>query len=302
MNEIGNGYEYEYQPATKNKYWNLPDQTTTGIVIHSIGCPQPKAQVLVNNFNKPGTTASVHGFVEPGRFIETAPTRVARRKAKKCYHVGGNWNNSRIGIEMCEPGTIKYTGGAIFQDLNPESTKKYINDVTATMVLVAADLCLFHDIDVAMISTHAEAYKLKQGSNHGDPDHIWRHVGYSLVQFRKDVAARINELKGDYISNMTKQEFEQILNDKFTEFEKRLPVVYKFIEDVPDWGRPSVQKLIDNKLMGGTGVEDGKPILNISSDLLRMIVVNDRAGNFSVKDNTVVTTGSGAKFSVADLK
>jgi len=279
FNEIGNGYKYDYQPATNGKYWSLGNQTTTGLVIHSIGTPQPKAQVLVNNFNKQTVTASVHGFVEPGLYIETAPTRVGKKLAKKCYHVGGNWNNSRLGIEMCEPGTIKYTGGSNFTDSNPESTKKYIKDVTATMVLIAADLCLFHDIDVSMISTHAEAYKLGQGSNHGDPDHIWRYVGYSIAQFRIDVQARINELKGDYLSNMTKAEFEKILVDEFAKMKKELaPVVYKFIEDVPDWGRPSVQKCLDKKFMSGTGTENGKAVLNISGDLLRTIVLNDRAG------------------------
>lgn len=49
-------YNFDYQPATKNKFWNLGNQRTTGIVMHSIGCPQPKAQVLVNNFNKAAVT------------------------------------------------------------------------------------------------------------------------------------------------------------------------------------------------------------------------------------------------------
>jgi hypothetical protein len=284
-------YKYDYQPATQGRYWNLPEQTTTGIVIHSIGCPQPRAQVLVNNFNKATATASVHGFVEPGLYIETAPTRPAKRKAKKCYHVGGNWNNSRIGIEMTEPSSIQYTGGASFKDLNPENTKRHIVEVTATMAEVAADICIFHDIDVAMISTHAEAYRLGQGSNHGDPDHIWRYIGYSIAQFRLDVQKIINEKKGDFLSNMTKQEFEAILDAKFAEFEKKFaPVNYKYVADVPEWGRPSVQKCIDNGFMSGTGKEpDGRIIVNISADLLRVIVLNDRLGLYDVKDTVVET-------------
>lgn len=309
IKEIGNGYTYEYQPATKNRYWNLPNQNTTGIVIHSIGCPQPRAQVLVNNFNKDGTSASVHGFVEPGLYIETAPTRVARNQAKKCYHVGsgskGSWNNSRLGIEMCEPSTIKYTGGSNFQDLNPANTKKYIEDVTKTMVLIAADLCRFHGWDVSMISTHAEAYRLGYGGNHGDPDHIWRHIGYSIAQFRLDVQARLNELKGDYLSNMTKAEFEKILDEKFAEFEKKMaPTNYETIDDVPDWGKSAVQNLLDTGLMSGTGgtAANGKPKLNISGDLLRTIVLNDRAGIYKKTEATsaakVETTAAGAKYDV----
>lgn len=286
-------YTYDYQPATNGKYWNLPDQATNGLVLHSIGCPQPKAQVLVNNFNKSTCSASVHGFIEPGLYIETAPTRVAKRKAKKCYHVGGNWNASRIGIEMCEPSTITYTGGATFTDRDPAATRKYIEGVTATAAEVFADLCIYHDIGVDMISTHAEAYKLGQGSNHGDPDHIWRHIGYSLAQFRQDVQYIINEKKGDVLANMTTAEFNKILDDKFaamtksfdeklSALEKKLtPVTYKYITDVPEWARPSVQKCLDKKFMVGTGTDkDGNVTLDLTVDLTRSIVLLDKAGQF----------------------
>ena len=54
------------------------------------------------------------------------------------------------------------------------------------------------------------------------------------------------------------------------------PIVYKTFEDLPkDWGRPTVQKLLDKDLLKGTG--DG---LNISYDMLRILVILDRAGRF----------------------
>jgi hypothetical protein len=195
-------YIYEYQPANKGKYYNLQNQRTIGLVIHSIGCPQPKAQAIVDNFNRPDANASVHGVIEPGKYIETAPTRVSKNLAKKCYHVGGDWNSSRIGIEMAEPGTIKYTGGANWVDLDPIKTKKYIIEVTATAAQVFADICIFHGIPVEMISTHAEAYKTGHGSNHADPDHIWKAIGYDIVQFRKDVQSIIDG-KNDYFDKIT---------------------------------------------------------------------------------------------------
>lgn len=293
-------YTYDYQPATKGKYWNLPDQSISGFVIHSIGCPQPKAQVLVNNFNKSTTSASVHGFIEPGLYIETAPTRVAQRKAKKCYHVGsgvnGSWNSSRIGIEMCEPSTIVYTGGASFRDNNPAATRDYVERVTATAAEVFADLCIFHNLSVATISSHAEAYKKGYGSNHGDPDHIWKHIGYSLERFRQDVQAIIDSKKGDAISNMTIAEFNKILDNKFAAFdsafdqklsamEKRLtPVTYKYLEDVPEWARPSVKKCLDNGIMTGTGKDaNGKVTIDLTVDLTRSIVLLDKAGQFDTE-------------------
>ena len=54
------------------------------------------------------------------------------------------------------------------------------------------------------------------------------------------------------------------------------PIVYKTFNDLPkDWGRATVQKLLDKDLLQGT--KDG---LNISYDLLRALVILDRAGLF----------------------
>jgi hypothetical protein len=55
-----------------------------------------------------------------------------------------------------------------------------------------------------------------------------------------------------------------------------VPIVYKDFEDLPeDWGRATVQKLLDRDLLQGTG--DG---LNLSYDMLRILVILDRAGIF----------------------
>lgn len=51
-------------------------------------------------------------------------------------------------------------------------------------------------------------------------------------------------------------------------------VVYKDIKDIPAWGRPIVQKLIDNGTMKGD--ENGS--LNVSDDMLRILVILQREG------------------------
>lgn len=274
------GYTYEYKPTTKNRFWNLDNQRTTGIIIHSIGCPQPNPEVLVRNFDKQKVTASVHGFIAPGRYIETAPTRLKQNWAKCCLHVGGNWNYSRLGFEMVEPSTIRYTRGAKWEDLAPDKTKKFIMDTTMTAVQVIADMCIYHKIPVENISSHYEAHKLGRGSGHVDPEHLWHPIGYSLEQFRKDVQAAINAKKGDYLANMTKQEFEQILDEKLAAVK---PKVYRFVEDLPDWGKPAVNKCIEKGFLTGAGKEAGKTIINLTEDLLRTIVINDRAGLYDAK-------------------
>lgn len=51
---------------------------------------------------------------------------------------------------------------------------------------------------------------------------------------------------------------------------------YKTLEEVPEYGRAIVKKLIDKGLL--KGYADSSLGLNLSEDLVRMLVINDRAG------------------------
>ena len=78
-------------------------------------------------------------------------------------------------------------------------------------------------------------------------------------------------------------------NDKWAAFKARLVeqeenTVPRFdkISDMPDWARPTIEKLCDKHLLNGSGGErdeNGRPAdLDLSMDMLRIYVVNDRAG------------------------
>ena len=55
-------------------------------------------------------------------------------------------------------------------------------------------------------------------------------------------------------------------------------MIYNYIDDnMPAWARPTVQKLVDAGYLQGDG--EG---LNLTDDMLRMLVVLDRAGAFGV--------------------
>lgn len=277
-------YTHDVKMATNGKYWGLPEITVKGLCLHSVGCPQPKADVFAKNFNSPNATASIHGVIEPGRFIEMAPCFEKIGKTKKCYHVGsgskGSRNATHIGIEMTEPNTITYTGGASYRDNNPAKTKEFFLANTDTAAQVFADLCIFHNLTVndITITTHRQSYLDGYGGNHGDPWHIWKNIGYDLAQFRKDVQKYIDAKKGDVLALMTKQEFEAILDDKLASVK---PTTYQTIDDVPQFAKESVQKLLDCGYLSGTGGKtNGKTNINLSYDLVRTIVILDRAGLF----------------------
>lgn len=53
------------------------------------------------------------------------------------------------------------------------------------------------------------------------------------------------------------------------------------LADMPDWAKPTIKKLIDKGILGGNGAKDasGNPVeLDLSLDMIRILVMNDRAG------------------------
>ena len=54
-------------------------------------------------------------------------------------------------------------------------------------------------------------------------------------------------------------------------------IVYKTIENVPEWAKPTVQKLVDAEYLQG----DNNGDLNLTNDMTRVLVVLDRAGVFA---------------------
>ena len=182
------------QFTTKNQTYTNPKKINVkGIVLHSTGCAQPKASVYINSFNSPSVQKSVHAFLqEDGQVFQTLPWDY------KAWHVGsganGSYNTDHIGIEMCEPGTIKYSGGAQWTDLNPEATKRSIINLYNVSVELFAMLCKTYNLNPlqdGVIVSHYEPHQRGKGSGHVDPKHLWDKFGLTMDQFRRDIAAKM---------------------------------------------------------------------------------------------------------------
>ncbi|MPM28498.1 hypothetical protein SDC9_75024 [bioreactor metagenome] len=164
--------------------------TVQGLMLHSVGCSQPRATVFIDQWNRSGVEKAVHGFIEPdGDVYQTLPWN------HRGWHGGGASNNTHIGVEMTEPGTIKYTGGSSWTDLDPANTEKHVLGTYKTAVELFADLCKQFNLDPladGVIISHSEGCKRGIASNHGDVEHIWNKFGLTMNQFRKDVKAAMN--------------------------------------------------------------------------------------------------------------
>ena len=97
---------------TKNPCYTAGRKITVkGLMLHSVGCSQPKASVFINSWNSASyNNACVHGFIDgnDGTVYQTLPWN------HRGWHAGGDANNTHIGEEMFEPASINYNGAASF--------------------------------------------------------------------------------------------------------------------------------------------------------------------------------------------
>ena len=169
--------------------------TVKGLMLHSVGCPQPKASVFINSWNSPSHGAScVHGFIDgnDGTVYQTLPWN------HRGWHCGsgskGSGNNTHIGVEMCEPACIRYTAGSSFTCSDTATAKAVAKRTYETAVELFAMLCEKCSLDPfadGVIISHKEGCSRGIASNHGDPEHLWTQLGmgYTMDGFRRAVKA-----------------------------------------------------------------------------------------------------------------
>lgn len=221
-----------------------------GLMLHSIGCPQPNAAVMARNFNQyrpNGQSVCVHAFVQrDGMVYQTLPWTV------RAWHCGGSANSTHIGVEMTEPASIVYTGGASWRDLDPAATETHVRGTYDAAVELFAQLCEQYALDPledGVIISHAEGAMRGVASHHADPTHLWHTFGLTMDGFRRDVAAAMST------ENIVEED------DDMTR--------YHSIDDVPSWARGTVKEIMDEGLISGTGGGD----LDLSADMLRMLYI-----------------------------
>jgi len=167
--------------------------TVKGLMLHSVGCPQPKASVFINSWNRASyNNACVHAFIDgnDGTVYQTLPWNY--RGWHCASGKNGSGNNTHIGVEMCEPACIKYTGGSSFTCSDKTTAKAVARRTYQSAVELFAMLCKKYNLNPTadgVIISHSEGYKRGIASNHGDPEHLWRglSLSYTMAGFRKDV-------------------------------------------------------------------------------------------------------------------
>lgn len=230
--------------ATQNKCYKIGSTfTPSGLMLHSVGCPQPSAAVFARNFNQyqpGGQSVCVHAFIQAdGSVYQTLPWWM------RAWHCGGAANNTHIGVEMTEPSSgMSYAAAA-----------EQITGTYHTAVELFAQLCNTYGLDPlsdGVIIGHAEGHRRGVASNHADPELLWNTygMGYTMDGFRQDVYEAMNKNNGN------DEEEEDVMR-------------YNTIDDIPSWARGTISEMMDEGLISGTG--NGN--LDLSMDMLRMLFI-----------------------------
>lgn len=169
-----------------------------GLMLHSVGCPQPNAMAFINSWDREDfDRACVHGFIDGnnGTVYQTLPWNY------RGWHAGGSANNTHIGVEMCEPSCIKYVGGSTFTCSDVPAARAVAERTYKAAVELFAMLCNKFKLDPladGVIISHREGYKRGVASNHGDPEHLWEQLGmsYTMDTFRKAVKDHMSTATG----------------------------------------------------------------------------------------------------------
>lgn len=231
--------------AVKNKCYQAgAPLTPRGIMLHSVGTPQPSAAVFARSFNQyqpGGASVCVHAFVQAdGTVYQTLPWEMI------AWHCGGAANSTHIGVEMTEPSAGMTRGEAAEQ----------IAGTYRTAVALFAALCRQYGLDPVqdgVIIGHAEGHRRGVASNHADPELLWRtyDMGYTMDGFRADVAEAMGNGAREEALDMPR---------------------YDSVAEMPQWARADVQRLIDRGVLSGVG--NGR--LDLSLDMIRTMLVCQR--------------------------
>lgn len=164
-----------------------------GMQLHTIGTAQNTASQLASYWNQGGIEACVHYCVDAeqeGLVYQFLPDN------RRSWADGGFGNNNLITVELMESDFMRYTGGANYVITNDAKFRSNITTAYNTAVQFFAQKCKQYGWNplekmsngLYRVSSHDEGRRLGLSTSHVDPTHVWGKLGFTMDQFRKDVA------------------------------------------------------------------------------------------------------------------
>lgn len=161
-----------------------------------------------------------------------------------CYQGrNGSCNDGWIQFEICEDGL---------------NDREYFEKVYQEACELTAYLCRLFHIDpyggvrvgtvvVPTILCHKESSRLGMGSDHVDVLHWFPKFGKNMDTVRKDVSSLLKDESEE--NDVTIEQAREVFKE---EYAKQNPT-YNTIQEVPDYWRTDIQRLIDLGIIKGSG-------------------------------------------------
>lgn len=196
--------------CTKNRRYKAQEPLApVGVVLHSIGCPQPDAEVLVRSWEADNSPYCTHYILDDHAIYHCIPDNL------KCWHISTPGNSKWLGIEMGEPSWLKLkskeqgTGGG-FTMTDEARCRTYLEAEYRNAVDLIAKLCKdygWNPEDAIFTHRYVTDHKLSN-SSHIDPEHIWQGCGlpYDCATLRRDVAEAMGKQTEDRPAEKPKEE------------------------------------------------------------------------------------------------
>ena len=187
-------------------------ETNTGeyAVLHTSCCPgvspEEIAKIVQNQ------DLSIHGVIGTDYVLQCAEWGV------RCGHVGSPGNSKSVGLEQCESGKIKWNGNATSASWNSSDDteiKAFHEKLYNNAVLMYAYLATQLNISADKVISHNEVGKTFGGTDHGDPEELWRSFQskwndnkWTMDAFRQAVSKQMQNMPqvrqaGDNSSGIT---------------------------------------------------------------------------------------------------
>ena len=254
-------YVFKTRIANKSNYGSQRTLSKIKyIVIHYTANDGDSDEGNGNYFANHIVEASAHYFVDGDSITQSVPDdyvawSVGGNKYSDCNKTGGGklygqcTNANSISIELCD------------------EVRNGVSDFTASTIENAIELIKMlmskYNVDINRVIRHFDVVGKPCPKPYVD-NAKWKEFknlitgsgALTMTQY-EELKKAISELKG-----------------KIDIIEKSTEKVYNYTIDIPDWGRPTIQKLLDKGLYKGASEND----LNLPESLLRTLVINDRAG------------------------
>lgn len=231
--------------AARVENYRVSDRSAADIrylVIHFTANDGDTAKNNADYFAREAPGVSAHFFVDEKEIWQSV------REKDVAWHCGTRGmyfhpycrNANSLGIELCS----RKQGEKYY--FTPGTVKNARNFVRFLMKK--------YDIPLANVVRHYDVTHKNCPAPFVEDAAAWQSFKAGLIQLTKE-------------ENMTEKQVKQLIAQAKT--------VYDTAESVPEWGKGTVDKLLSGDLLRGT---DGK--LALSEEMLRVLVVLDRAGAF----------------------